>query len=116
MSAYSRAFDRNLTGNPYVYCRGGSLEGSAFHARMFAPDAGIPEDPATGSAVATFAGGLARFEGVSEGAHSFQIEQGVEMGRPSLISLDLVMVEGALTQASIGGFAVRVSSGKVWVR
>ncbi len=37
---------------PYIYCPGGDLAGSDFHARMFAPWDGIKEDPATGSAAA----------------------------------------------------------------
>lgn len=52
--------------------------------RMFAPMAGIPEDPATGSAAAALAGGLAIQNQLSVN-QGWMIEQGGEMGRPSLI-------------------------------
>ena len=77
---------------------------------MFAPSFGIPEDPATGSAAAAFAGVLMQFEPLGDGEHSFVIEQGYEMGRPSEIALQLV-IRGALTSAEIGGGAVVVSEG-----
>ena len=46
-------------GAAYVFCRQTVEPGHGFHARMFAPGMGIPEDPATGSAAAAFAGLLA---------------------------------------------------------
>ena len=46
-------------GAAYVVCRQTVEPGHSFHARMFAPGLGIPEDPATGSAAAAFAGLLA---------------------------------------------------------
>ncbi len=53
-------------------------------ARFFIPDAGIPEDPATGSAAVALASYL-RSQGRAEG--ELVIEQGAEMGHPSLIQL-----------------------------
>jgi trans-2,3-dihydro-3-hydroxyanthranilate isomerase len=85
----------------------------AFRARMFAPGAGVPEDPATGSAAAALAGPLARFEGLSAGRHALPIEQGVEMGRPSLIALEIEVEGGKLTHCRIGGQAVGVMTGQL---
>ena len=62
---------------------------------MFAAGWGIVEDPATGSAAAAFAGVAMAFEPPGDGEHMLIIEQGVEMGRPSLISLGLE-VEGGV--------------------
>ncbi len=101
------------TAKVYVYTRDVEQKGSAFHARMFAPSLGIPEDPATGSAAAAFAGVLREFEEPYDGEHSFIIEQGYEMGRPSLITLTLDIVKGRLASAMIGGAAVRVSEGEI---
>jgi trans-2,3-dihydro-3-hydroxyanthranilate isomerase len=84
---------------------------NTFHARMFAPAFGILEDPATGSAAAAFAGYLAAHGGYQDGEHIVRIEQGYEMGRPSLIELTLVMAGGQLTGASIAGEAVIVLEG-----
>jgi trans-2,3-dihydro-3-hydroxyanthranilate isomerase len=78
---------------------------------MFAPDAGIPEDPATGSAAAAFAGVVHRFDALPDGAHKRIVEQGFEMGRPSLISLSLEIAAGKLTTVRVGGHAVRVAQG-----
>ena len=95
----------------YLYTREVERAGSAFHARMFAAEWGIVEDPATGSAAAAFAGVLAEFEPPGDGETTLTIEQGFEMGRPSLIALSLTMRDGALAGAAIGGSAVIVSSG-----
>lgn len=96
---------------PYLYCRETVGEGCAFHARMFAPWDGIPEDPATGSAAAAFAGAVMRFDEPGDGVRRLWIEQGVEMGRPSRIRLELDVAGGALKGARIGGHAVKVAEG-----
>ena len=97
----------------FVYTREVEQKGSAFHARMFAPSLGIAEDPATGSAVAAFAGVLRAFEEPYDGEHHFIIEQGFEMGRPSLITLTVEIEQGKLASAQIGGAAVRMSEGVI---
>jgi trans-2,3-dihydro-3-hydroxyanthranilate isomerase len=84
-----------------------------FHARMFAPEMGIREDPATGSAVAAFAGAFMAYEQPEDGIHGMIIEQGYEMGRPSQIELTLNVANGALLSATIGGGAVIVSEGQL---
>lgn len=95
----------------FAYCRETVEAGHHFHARMFAPAMGIGEDPATGSAVAAFAGAIMRFDRPGDGEHRFVIEQGYEMARPSQISLELTVANGALVSARIGGSAVMVSEG-----
>ena len=74
---------------------------------------GILEDPATGSAAAAFAGPLAASGRYADGVHEVALEQGLEMGRPSLIRLALTLRGGALVAASVGGEAVIVSEGTV---
>ena len=100
-------------GAVFVFCRETVDPSFAFHARMFAPAFGIAEDPATGSAVAAFAGVLARFEPQIKGERSIAIEQGYEMGRPSQIGLALSVSGGRLQRATIAGAAVIVSSGTI---
>ena len=97
----------------FLYTRETAREGSAYHARMFASAWGVVEDPATGSAAAAFAGVLQAFERPRDGEHMLTIEQGFEMGRPSLIALGLVVEDGALASATIGGSVVIVSSGSL---
>lgn len=99
-------------GNPaYVYTRETVAVARQFHARMFAPDLGVPEDPATGSAAPAFAGSINRFDTPIAGTHNLIIEQGFEMGRPSLIALEIDVEGGQLTEIRIGGSAVIVARG-----
>jgi trans-2,3-dihydro-3-hydroxyanthranilate isomerase len=95
----------------YVYCRGGVHHAAKFHARMFSPDMGIAEDPATGSAVAALSGAIHHFDGLPDGHHPLMVEQGVEMGRPSYIHLHVDAKDGEISRARIGGQAVRIASG-----
>ncbi|MBN9448399.1 MAG: PhzF family phenazine biosynthesis protein [Bosea sp.] len=97
--------------NAFAYCRETAEAGHHFHARMFAPGMGVVEDPATGSAVAAFAGAVMRFERPGDGEHRLVIEQGYEIGRPSQIELGLSVVDGTLVSATIGGMAVVMSEG-----
>ena len=99
----------------FLYCRQTVHKTAAFHARMFAPDSGVPEDPATGSAAAAFAGVVHRFDPLPDGAHKRSLEQGYEMGRPSLIELSLQVEGGKLAAVRIGGHAVRVAEGRIEV-
>lgn len=97
----------------FVYTRETVGAGRHFHARMFGQGVGMYEDPATGSAVAAFAGVLMQCEPMGDGEHAFVIEQGFEMGRPSLIELRLTIRRGALVSAEIGGGAVIVAEGEL---
>src|SRR5262249_42242942 len=96
-----------------LYTRQCVHTGSAFHARMFAPQLGVPEDPATGSAAVGLAAVVHQFDGLPDGAHRRVIEQGHEMGRPSAISLTLMVEGGKLATVRSGGHAVRVVGGEI---
>ncbi len=93
----------------YVYCRGAN--GANFHARMFSPDMGIAEDPATGAAAAGLSGVIHAHDRLPDGHHAFVIAQGVEMGRASKIHLHIDGAAGEITRTRIGGQAVKVASG-----
>ena len=95
----------------FLFARADREAAYSFNARMFAPEIGIVEDPATGSAAAAFAGMLARFEDLPDGWQTLPILQGVEMGRPSLIGLEVQIEAGKLAGARIAGKAVKVSEG-----
>jgi trans-2,3-dihydro-3-hydroxyanthranilate isomerase len=100
-------------GAAFVFCRECTDPGHAFHARMFAPLMGVPEDPATGSAAAAFAGILSQFACPGDGEHAYVIEQGYEMGRPSLITLFVTVRDRQLSRVAIGGQVVSVSEGTI---
>lgn len=112
MSRWPDAFGPGDPPGAFLFCREVADRAHSFHARMFAPAMGIHEDPATGSAVAAFAGVLAA-SGLGDGTHAVAIEQGCEMGRPSLLHLSLTLRGGALTGATVGGDAVIVSEGMI---
>lgn len=114
-SHWEKAFEQQGVTGVYVYTRQCEHTSSAFHVRMFAPQMGIPEDPATGSAAVGLAGIVHQFDGLPDGTHKRIIEQGYEMGRPSQIALTLVVTSGKLTTVRIGGSAVRVSEGTIEV-
>jgi trans-2,3-dihydro-3-hydroxyanthranilate isomerase len=97
----------------YIYTALPEDTDHAYRARMFFPLGGIAEDPATGSAAAAMAGVVARFEGLADGRHILPIEQGIEMGRPSLITLEVMIAAGRLDGARIGGQALVVTEGKL---
>lgn len=86
-----------------------------FHARMFSPAAGIPEDPATGSASALLASQLLVNGALAEGENRFKLMQGEDMGRPSEIGLTVTVVESALTDVHVAGRAVPISTGRIRV-
>jgi trans-2,3-dihydro-3-hydroxyanthranilate isomerase len=86
-------------------------EGSRWRVRMFAPGDGITEDPATGSAAGPLGVHLARHGRIAWG-DEIEIDQGVEMGRPSKL---YARVEGegeTPTTVEVGGSAVLVARGE----
>lgn len=99
----------------YLFTAEVERPGSSYHARMFAPGFGIAEDPATGAAVAGFAAPLVAYGGFGDGYHEFVIEQGLEMGRPSLIRLEVTVEAGELRAARLAGEAVIVAEGRLFV-
>jgi len=98
-------------GAAFLYTREPAGLDHAFRARMFAPEIGIAEDPATGSAVAALAGVVQTFDALPDGDHSAIVRQGYEMERSSLIRLAMTVEGGRLTAVRIGGNAVAVAEG-----
>ncbi len=96
----------------FVYCKGEG-DGVDFHARMFAPRSGIIEDPATGSAAAGFPGAIHKAAKLSDGSYGWNVAQGEDMGRPSLIALAADIAGGEISAVQVGGRAVRVSRGEI---
>lgn len=109
---------QHVDGRPlpiYVYCRETILFNSNYHARMFVTGANVYEDPATGSAAAAFAGMIQQNDKPMDGSSQWWIEQGMEMGRPSLIRLELDVNGQKLTGARIGGTAVKIAEGRLFI-
>ena len=111
------AWERTLAGGwapeLFVFAAGGERAGTDFRARMFAPGINIPEDPATGSACAALAGYLAPRDPrrSQDGTLRWVVEQGFEMGRPSILTVEADMAKGALAAVRVGGATVMMSRG-----
>jgi trans-2,3-dihydro-3-hydroxyanthranilate isomerase len=91
------------------------FEGGHIRARMFAPGMGIGEDPATGSACVALAGFLALRSEKRDGTLRWTVDQGVEMGRPSRLDLEVDLKRGQLAAIRVGGSSVLVSSGTLHI-
>ncbi|SDY83217.1 trans-2,3-dihydro-3-hydroxyanthranilate isomerase [Jannaschia faecimaris] len=85
------------------------------NARMFSPTAGVPEDPATGSASAILASQLLINSALPEGTTRHSIRQGEDMGRPSSIGFEVDVKNGNITAVRISGQAVPISRGQIRV-
>ncbi len=84
---------------------------SAVHARLFRP--GGAEDPASGEALAAFAGVACEFERPNDGEHQIFIEQGHKMGRPSRLTLRMNIADGGLAGIQLGGQAIQICQGEL---
>jgi len=82
-----------------------------FTARMFAPLDNVTEDPATGSAAAALAAYRVALLPEADAAVALRIEQGVDMGRPSFLRLDVHKAAGVVQQVAVGGDCVPVMRG-----
>jgi trans-2,3-dihydro-3-hydroxyanthranilate isomerase len=100
---------------PIVHLYTRASDGFDIRARMFAPLAGVPEDPATGSANCALAGLLAHYNEQPSGSFRWRIAQGVEMGRPSVLVARAEKRDGVVHGTWIGGAAVLVSEGVIYV-
>lgn len=85
--------------------------GLSWKTRVFAPAAGIPEDPATGSAAGPLAAHLARHGRIAFG-DTLELEQGVEVARPSRLWARAIATAGELSRVEVGGEAVVVARGE----
>ena len=106
-SALADAWARDI----FVFAMGGERPGTDVHARMFGPGVAVPEDPATGSACASLAGYLAPRTAQRDGTLKWIVEQGFEMGRPSMLEVEADVSGGQPTAVRVGGSTVLVCEG-----
>jgi len=79
--------------------------------RMFADYLGVPEDPSTSSAKGCLAGYLVQYAYFGEEVVDVRVEQGYEIGRPSLLLLKAQKNAGVI-EVSVGGKVVMVAKGE----
>lgn len=101
----------------FVFCLQATAPDTLAHARMFAPGAGVPEDPATGSAAGPLGAYLAVHGVLPKTQTTFMLEQGIEMGRPSRIWIEVIRdPAGMPTTIRVGGTTVPVIRGMIETR
>jgi trans-2,3-dihydro-3-hydroxyanthranilate isomerase len=101
-----------LNANVYVFAMSGERSGSHVHGRMFDEGLGIGEDPATGAAQGPLGAYLVVHGLVSE-APTVRIrsEQGFEIGRPSILEIEIDSSGGRITAVRVGGRCVPMGGG-----
>jgi trans-2,3-dihydro-3-hydroxyanthranilate isomerase len=103
-----------VAAQPYVFAWDeASRQG---HARLFAHDLGVSEDPATGSAAL----GLGVFlvgSGLlpSDGLAGYTVRQGIEIHRPSTLECTVAAVGGMAESATVTGAVVPIAKGEIAV-
>lgn len=91
-----------------------SRDGVSCYSRMFAPEFGIPEDPATGGASGPLGCYLLRHGlATPDESRALLSLQGVKMQRPSRIHISIASQDGAITRVRVGGKAVIVGEGVI---
>jgi len=102
---------RNKFFSAHVFCLGGFSPSADTHARHYAPEGGIAEDPFTGSA----SGGMGAYivrHGILPGSR-FHIEQGHLCGRPGEGDVEVVGPREDIDTVKVGGPAITVMCGEL---
>lgn len=81
------------------------------NVRMFADYFGVPEDPATGSANGALAGYLVKNRYFDTDKIDIRVEQGYEIGRPSLLYLNASESNGKI-DIRVGGKVIKIAKGE----
>lgn len=93
-----------------VFCPETRSPDNQLSVRVFADGLGVPEDPATGSANGCLAAYLVEYEYFGKSAIDVRVEQGYEIGRPSLLLLKAEKT--AQIQVSVGGSVILIAKGE----
>ena len=109
---FARDLPRDRVTGLHLYVQA-KEQGRDIQARMFAPQHGIAEDPATGSANVALIGLLAHHRPEIDFTLSKTIGQGFDMGRPSLIEAGAEKKAGHVVATYVGGRCVPVMSGTI---
>jgi trans-2,3-dihydro-3-hydroxyanthranilate isomerase len=113
MDVWESTLKRYWAPDVMVVARDPEFDQSDLRARVFVPGLAVPEDPATGSCAAGLAGYLAAREAAPNGRFRWVMEQGFEMGRPSILELEAEKQNGSVISVRVGGECVVVSEGSM---
>jgi len=101
---------QNFSANILVFCRETYREGNDLNVRVFCDDSGFPEDPATGSGNGCLAAYLLKYNYLGKSRIEYQVEQGYEIGRPSLLKIRAQLAAGEY-EINVGGKVFLVAQG-----
>ena len=96
-----------------IFCPETYKKGNDLNVRVFTSYVGIPEDPATGSGNGCLAAYLVKYQYFGKNYINIRVEQGYEVGRPSLLLLEAKENEGEGISVSVGGKAFIVAKGEL---
>jgi len=101
-----------LNAHVYAFAMSGERSGSHVHGRMFDDGLGIGEDPATGGAQGPLGAYIVAHELVRvEPTTRIRVEQGFEIGRPSILDIEVDRTGAAVTAVRVGGRCVPMGGG-----
>jgi trans-2,3-dihydro-3-hydroxyanthranilate isomerase len=113
---FARELPRDRTTGIHLYVQtpeNDKQQGRDIEARMFAPEHGIAEDPATGAANVALIGLLAHHRPERDLVLSKTIGQGFDMGRPSILDASAEKKAGAVVATHVGGGCVPMMRGTI---
>jgi trans-2,3-dihydro-3-hydroxyanthranilate isomerase len=96
-----------------IFCPEAHEKGNNMSVRVFVDYYGIPEDPATGSGNGCLAAYLVKHRYYERGDINIRVEQGYEIGRPSLLFLRAVDLVEKI-DVYVGGKVIMVSKGELY--
>jgi trans-2,3-dihydro-3-hydroxyanthranilate isomerase len=107
-----REMANEVRGGILIFCSQTIRGSTDLHVRVFVDLFGVPEDPATGSGNGCLAGYLSHYRYFDNDEVDVTVEQGIEMGRPSLLLLK-AHKSGDLIQVEVGGKVFLVAEGNL---
>ena len=96
-----------------IFCSQARNKGNDLTVRVFAHYHGIPEDPATGSGNGCLAAYLVKHQYFVKNSINIRVEQGYEVGRPSLLYLKAEEIEDGVISVSVGGKVILTATGEL---
>jgi len=97
---------------PLLFCQEPYSQNHDLNVRVFADYYQVPEDPATGSANGCLAGYLVKNRFFQSGEIDIKVEQGYEIGRPSLLCLKAKDKQYEI-EVNVGGQVFPVARGEL---
>jgi trans-2,3-dihydro-3-hydroxyanthranilate isomerase len=114
MDLYEQLREQYQAENVFAFTREVESAGAHIHSRMFAPALGVAEDPATGGASGPLGCYLVRHRVLPSDTELRCVsEQGIEMGRPSLIHIRIGHSGNEITGVAVGGTCYYMGAGSL---